>query len=425
MFIAYCRRFLGSLLVFFLIFQCIDSTAATAASKSTSFQRLITDYRGRIHPRFKKIVRKRTKYIIVHTSEGGLKSTLHVVSKGKVVRGKRISYGGHANYVISRDGRTYRMLDKRYRADHAGLSMWKGKTDISSVSIGIELVGYHYMEITSRQYRALGALIDILQKVYRLSDQAVLTHSQVAYGRPNPWFKKNHRGRKRCAKNFIRSKAGLGPGPSFDPDVRAGRLTPDIELANILYAKYVPSKQRVGSNVISLNNSAWSIAGEDYKSPNTLYKLPNGKIIPGDEIKKTIGWTNIPKQTVVMLNQPIVPRKNGPIKTISDGLTAWTLAGSAYNRSTTFYFFPNGIVKNGSQISDWDDLPIRTKIIVGYRNNGKVSSAKPPAKIAGKYYKDRNTVYYFPDTSLVTGNFVKSFRKIPPGVQVYLPIKKS
>ncbi len=76
-------------------------------------------------------------------------------------------------------------------------------------------------------------------------------------------------------------------------------------------------------------------------------------------------------------------------------------------------------------ISDWDELPPRTKIIVGYRNNGKVSSAKPPSKIAGGRYKHHTTVYYFPNTSLVTGNTVKSFKTIPTGVQVYLPVKKS
>ena len=419
------RRSCVFLLIVLLTIPCTDTAYATATAKPSSYQRSIIDYRSRIHPKFKKIVRKKTKYIIVHTSEAGLKSTLNVVSSGKIVRRRRISYGGHANYVIARDGRTFRTLDKRYRADHAGLSMWKGETDISSISIGIELVGYHYMEITDRQYRSVGTLIDILQRVYHLKDQAVLTHSQIAYGRPNRWFKKSHRGRKRCAKNFIRSKAGLPSGPSVDPDVRAGRLIPDPELAVILYAKRVAPSERFGSNIITAKNVAWSIAGEDYNSPNTLYKLPNGKIIPGDEIKKGIGWTNIPRQTVVMLNQPKIPKKTGPIKTISNGLTAWTLAGSAYNRTTTFYFFPNGSVKNGSQISDWDELPPRTKIIVGYRNNGKVSSAKPPAKIAGGRYKHHTTIYYFPDASLVTGNSVTSFKKIPTGVQVYLPVKKS
>jgi hypothetical protein len=419
------RRSSVFLLIALLTTFCLDTICAAATAKTSRFQRSIIDYRGRIDPRFQKIVRKKTKYIIIHTSEAGLKSTLNVVSGGKVVRGRRISYGGHANYVIARDGRIFRTLDKRYRADHAGLSMWKGETDISNISIGIELVGYHYMEITNSQYKSLKTLIDILQRVYHLNDRAVLTHSQVAYGRPNRWFKKSHRGRKRCAKNFIRSKAGLRSGPSADPDVRAGRLIPDPELAVILYAKRVVPSERIGTNIITAKNAAWTIAGEDYNSPNTLYKLPNGKIIPGDEIEQKIGWRHIPRQTAVLLNQSEVPRKTGPIKIISDGQTAWTLAGSAYNRRTTFYFFPNGSVKNGSQISDWDDLPLRTKMIVGYRSNGRISSAKPPVKIAGGRYKDRTTIYYFPDASLVTGNTVKSFRKIPSGVQVYLPVTKS
>lgn len=413
-----------SVIAFFFVNNANLAVAATRSQRS-EFQRSIIDYRGRIHPKFKKIARKKTKYIVVHTSEAGLKSTLNVISKGKLVRRKRISYGGHAHYVIARNGKTYRSLDKRYRADHAGRSMWRGETDISNVSIGIELVGYHYTDITEKQYRSVGMLIDILKRVYRLNDRAILTHSQVAYGRPNRWFKRSHRGRKRCAKNFIRHKAGLGHGPSNDPDVKAGRLIPDPKLAAILYAKQVPPREKVGSNVITGNNVAWTIAGEDYNSPNTLYKLPNGKIIPGDKIEKKIGWKNIPKMTVVMLNQAEAPRKIGPIKVISNGLTAWTLAGSAYNRSSTFYFFPNGKVKNGTQISDWDELPPRTKMIVGYRNNGHISSAKPPSKIAGSRYKDQNTVYYFPDTSLITGNIIKNFRRFPSGVQVYLPIKKS
>jgi N-acetyl-anhydromuramyl-L-alanine amidase AmpD len=63
--------------------------------------------------------------------------------------------------------------------------MWNGERDISKVSMGIELVGYHYTEITDKQYRSVGILIDILQDVYDLDDSTVLTHSQVAYGNPN------------------------------------------------------------------------------------------------------------------------------------------------------------------------------------------------------------------------------------------------
>lgn len=198
-------RSIGLLLTIALLFlQALPVHARYSKTARRAFQKAIIDKQRQLHPRFKKITRTETKYIIVHTSEAGLKTTLKLVSKGKLLRGHRLTYGGHANYVIARDGRTYRILDKKYEADHAGLSMWNGETDISKISIGIELVGYHYTRITDKQYRSIGILIDILHEVYHLDDSAVLTHSQVAYGKPNRWFKKKHRGRKRCAKNFDR-----------------------------------------------------------------------------------------------------------------------------------------------------------------------------------------------------------------------------
>jgi len=114
-------------------------SAAYTLSDRRSFQGFIIDYRSRLNPRYEKIERKKTKYIIVHTSELGREMTLRVVSKGKCLRNGRRTPGGHAHYVIARDGRTYRMMNKKYVADHAGLSMWNGETDISKISIGTSL----------------------------------------------------------------------------------------------------------------------------------------------------------------------------------------------------------------------------------------------------------------------------------------------
>lgn len=402
--------------------------AAVSQSERAAFTRSIVDLRKRQHPGFKKIRRKSTRYIVVHTSEAGLKSTLNTVNGGKVVSGRRISYGGHSHYVIARSGRTYRTLDKRYRADHAGVSMWNGRKGISDVSIGIELAGYHYMEITGSQYRSLKVLIDILKRVYHLDDRGVLTHSQVAYGKPNRWNKKNHRGRKRCAKNFIRAKAGLGPTWSFDPDVKARRLTPDRELAAIFYGRQRLAARRLGTNIITPANSAWSIAGEDFDAPTTLYRLPGGKLIAGSNIGRQLGWDRIPSNTVVLLNQEKtsgLKRSRGPIKTITGGLNAWTLAGRDYKKSTTFYFFPDGHVKRGHQISDWDELPVKTRIIVGYGKPYTLSPGRSPIHVAGKRYRARDTLYYFPDNRLLSGAEVKNFKRLPRGVLVFLPVKRS
>ncbi len=400
--------------------------SATVTGKDLKkFQRSIIDYRWQLNPKFKKIKRAKTSYIIVHTSELGLNGTLRVISKGKRLPSGRRTYGGHTHYVIARDGRTYRMLDRRYKADHAGLSMWNGETHISNISIGIELVGYHYAPITTQQYRSIGLLIDILQSVYNLNDRAVLTHSQVAYGYPNLWFKKNHRGRKRCAKNFIRAKSGLGPTWAYDPDVRARRLTADPQLAEVFYSRRKLRAKADEANIISNSNTAWSIAGEDYDQQTTVYKFPNGRIHTGDQISEKIGWNRIPPKTIVLLNQETgikLTMSKGPIKTIPNGRTAWSLAGKAYNHRTTIYFLPSGRIKYGSMISNWDDLPVRTKIIVGYRGPFKIHKDRTAYQIAGVKYRDRKTIYYLPTQKLLAGNNIKDFNELPSGTLVFLPI---
>ncbi|OGB93583.1 MAG: N-acetylmuramoyl-L-alanine amidase [candidate division NC10 bacterium RBG_16_65_8] len=405
-----------------------SARAALTRAQRVKFQGSIIDKRRTLHPRFNKIHRKKTRYIIVHTSEAGLRSTLHSVSAGKRMRKGRRTHGGHTHYVIARNGRTYRILDKKYVANHAGRSMWNGETGLSAVSISIELVGYHYTPITKQQYRSIGVLLDILQDVYGLDDRAVLTHSQIAYGTPNRWVKKNHRGRKKCAKNFDRAKAVLGPTWPYDPDTRAGRLRPDLKLAAIFYTPRRDDTLLVGSNVITPSNTAWSIAGEDYDDHTTRYRLPNGREIPGDQIEHGIGWHRIPSKTMVLLNQEESPQageNRGPVKIISDGLTAWSFAGPAFNDKTTYYFFPDGRLKNGREISDWDDLPSNTKIIVGYRRPLEVTTERPSIQIAGKRYNHKETLYFFPDRALVSGARIKSFSSLPRGVVVFLPMKRS
>lgn len=415
--------FISSLLLSLLFLSPSVSTAFTRSERE-AFQRSIVDYRPRLNHRYKKIKRKKTKYIIVHTAELGLKTTLRVVSKGKHFYNGRRTHGGHTHYVIARNGRTYRILDKRFVADHAGRSMWNGDTYLSNLSIGIELVGYHYAPISEKQYRSVGLLIDILQRVYHLDDRAVLTHSQIAYGSPNRWFRKNHRGRKRCAKNFIRAKAHLGPTWRYDPDVRAGRLMADAQLSDVFYN---PRKRAVLAdevNIISKRNTAWMIAGEDFDDATTIYKFPNGRLYRGDQIAGKIGWDRLPANTVVLLNQENSLdrlKDDGPLKTISDGITAWSLAGRSYNRETTIYFLPSGRIKLGSKIYDWDDLPIKTKLIIGYKGPYALRKDQSAFRIAGSRYKDPKTIYYLPSKKILTGNKIKNFNRLQSGTLVFLP----
>lgn len=405
---------------------CSSAGADTTRAQQRRFNRSIVDYTKHQNSRFKKVRRKSTRYLIVHTAEAGLRNTLRVVSEGKRMRGGRRTYGGHTHYVIGRDGKTYRILNKKYRADHAGRSMWNGRRNISDISIGIELVGYHHSTITVAQYHSLEFLVDILQRIYKIGDRSVLTHSQVAYGPPNPWFRRDHRGRKHCAQNFDRFAAGVGRGWTYDPDVRAGRLLPDRELALILYSKK-RSKPAGRSQVITSSRSAWMIAGEKYNASTTTYRLPSGRVYTGNLMNRKVGWSRVPPGTVVTVGvRPEKPRNNGDADYIvRSGDTPWSLAGSDYKRSTTHYFYPNGVLKNGQQISDWASIPNHTRIFVGYQGPYRVTASRPPIVIAGQKYRDENTLYLFPDRRVLSGAEIKNFKRLPRGVRILLPLKKT
>jgi N-acetylmuramoyl-L-alanine amidase len=171
-------------------------------------------------------------------------------------------------------------------------------------------------------------------------------------------------------------------------------------------------------------NTAWVIAGEDYDSSSTLYQFPDGSIYNGAQIAKSIGWNRIPPKTVVLLNQEskiALLKEKGPVKTISDGLTAWSLAGKSYNRETTIYFLPSGRIKPGSTISDWDDLPIKTKMIIGYKGPYALRKDNSAFRIAGSGYKNQQTIYYFPSGQLLGGDKIEDFSQLQQGTLVFLP----
>jgi N-acetylmuramoyl-L-alanine amidase len=422
------------------------SAAATKVGKTRSigftngYGRII-NYECNLAPCFKRTIRNKTRYIIVHTSEAGVESTLRTVSGGKCFRGVRLTTGGHTHYVVARDGTIYMILDPKYVANHAGKSMWNGEESLSQCSVGIELVAYHYGTITEQQYASLARLLTILQKRYNIADQNVLTHSQIAYSGPNLWYPSDHRGRKRCAKNFDRSRAGLSSRWTYDPDVLKGRLEPDLQLAAIFYgfgrsAEETPTKTipaavheesveaaaEASSNVISKINTAWRIAGEDYNAMDTFYQLPNGKTIHGDQVEKVLGWNRLPVGTIVMVNQEVEP-ESGPVKTLKEGCTAWSLAGDEFQKSTTKYFLPDGRIMTGNRVRDWDNLPAGTRMITGYRGPYGIRKNYPAAKIAGKAYNRPQTLYYLRDFTIKQGDEIRDFGTLAVGTYLFVKLE--
>ena len=176
-------------------------------------------------------LRKATTLIVLHTTEAHAKSSLN-----------KLSERGEAHYCVVEDGTVYRIVDRDREAFHAGRSMWQGKEDCDEFSIGIEVVGHHDQAVTLQQLEALKELLARLKRMYSIPDARVVCHSHVAYGAPNSWHKKKHRGRKRCGMLFampsVRARLGLAARPTSDPDVKAKRLVQaDAGLADVLYGK--------------------------------------------------------------------------------------------------------------------------------------------------------------------------------------------
>lgn len=314
----------------------------------------IIDYQNHLSPNFRREKRRDTRFIIMHCTESGLSSALRTLSRG-----------GKTNYVVGRDGRVYRVLSHRYRANHAGRSMWGGIRHLSNHSVGVELVGYYTRPFTNAQYRSLKVLLEELQRIYRVPDQRVLEHYRVAYGLPNIWIRQPHRGRKRDpgVSNFSRVLAGLtNPEPQVDPDVAAGRLLadPEVVLAQLAWNKRGMPVQVADRRVLAIgpNQSAWEVAGGAYNRPTTIYTFPGGRRLRGDQIRN---WSRIPKGTRVSLG----PRQTAAAGTVTEERTPWQIARGDYDSPTTRYTFPNGRAVRGDQVRDWTRIPPGTRVEVG------------------------------------------------------------
>ena len=186
-----------------------------------------TRYRSPRNPERK--VRASTQLIVLHTTEAPARSSLN-----------KLSDRGEAHFCVTEEGQVFAIVDRDREAFHAGRSMWNAKEDVDKYSIGIECVGYHNKAMPMVQIAAIRDLVKELKAMYRITDERVVCHSHVAYGAPNKWQKRRHRGRKRCGMLFampsVRRALELKLRPAYDPDTRAGRLTVgDDYLQKVLY----------------------------------------------------------------------------------------------------------------------------------------------------------------------------------------------
>ena len=307
---------------------------AAALSPLASYALDISNrYRSPRNPERK--VRASTELIVLHTTEAPARSSLN-----------KLSDRGEAHFCVTEEGSVYAIVDRDREAFHAGRSMWNGKEDVDKFSIGIECVGYHDKPMSSVQLTAIRDLVKYLQKMYRIPDERVVCHSHVAYGSPNKWQKRRHRGRKRCGMLFampsVRRILQLKARPAFDADTRKGRLVVgDPYLQGVLYGKTdtmvgkcgrpapVEEKTGVGDWIASVLGTA---------KPKPQPAPPKATVKPAPPKPTTPKPSEAPKSIAQLKVQGYVVKG-----TVSKTTSASKIAGGKWNAPDTYYTIRNKV----------------------------------------------------------------------------------
>jgi len=92
-----------------------------------------------------------------------------------------------SHYLVREDGSIVQMVRESDRAWHAGKGSWRGRTDINSCSIGIEVANpghaYGYPDFADIQIEAVITLCRDITSRHSIRPERVLAHSDTAPGR--------------------------------------------------------------------------------------------------------------------------------------------------------------------------------------------------------------------------------------------------
>ena len=92
-----------------------------------------------------------------------------------------------AHYLVEEDGRVFALVPEERRAWHAGVSSWRGETDINGRSIGIEIVNpgheFGYRDFPDVQIAAVIDLLTDIRSRWTIPDALIVAHSDVAPAR--------------------------------------------------------------------------------------------------------------------------------------------------------------------------------------------------------------------------------------------------
>jgi len=151
-----------------------------------------------------------------------------------------------AHYMVGEEGQIYRLVAEERRAWHAGVSFWKGETDINGCSIGIEIVNpgheFGYRDFPPAQIDAVIGLLDGIRERWDIPDHRILGHSDIAPARKEdpgerfPWAELAAHGHGLWVSPDLPPEGAMGPplGPEdsglgvFSLQSALGKLGYDI-----------------------------------------------------------------------------------------------------------------------------------------------------------------------------------------------------
>jgi N-acetylmuramoyl-L-alanine amidase len=133
----------------------------------------------------------RVQFLIIHYTAGNFPVSLKTLTEEAV----------SSHYLVSDNPPTiYQLVDENRRAYHAGLSSWRGNTQLNASSIGIEIVnlgfregaaGVQWFDYPQPQIDAVIALVKKIVAKHKIKPEHVIGHSDIAPQRktdPGPRF---------------------------------------------------------------------------------------------------------------------------------------------------------------------------------------------------------------------------------------------
>ncbi|BBH53073.1 N-acetylmuramoyl-L-alanine amidase [Fluviispira sanaruensis] len=175
---------------------CIIATIIISCGKSTDY---IVDKSYQIDDKnSSRGQNERASSLIFHYTALPFEESLRVLTAGAV----------SAHWLVPENGnKIYKLVDENKRAYHAGISTWKGRTNINDTSVGVEIVNLGFMCLDGNadctkekrkwfpypeeQQTLIVELAKDIQKRFQIDPLCVVAHSDIAVGRksdPGPLF---------------------------------------------------------------------------------------------------------------------------------------------------------------------------------------------------------------------------------------------